>query len=332
VTLRRFGPGLAVLVALGATARLVAVAVPSTSAVVVAIGLGLVVGNTLGIPEWASPGVRLHTLWLETGIVLMGAGIGLGRVVAAGPRLLALVVCSVLLTTLVVETFARFAFSIHEETGSLLAAGSGICGVSAVVAVAESIDVDETRIAYAAATVLLFDTVMVFAYPFVGHLLDLSGTVFGIWAGLTMFSTGPVTAAGFAFSEVAGEWAVLVKLTRNSLIGVAAIAYATYYAARRSADGSGAVGRTRFLWSTFPKFVLGFFGVMLVANAGVLDAGQVESLTNVSDWAFLLAFAGLGLDIDLGDFRAAGYRPILAVLSGLLVVATVMLLIVQALF
>jgi uncharacterized integral membrane protein (TIGR00698 family) len=330
--LRRLGPGLVVLAALGAAARLVAAVVPSTSALVVAIVIGLVVANAVGVPDWARPGAGTHKLWLETGIVLMGAGVGLGRVVAAGPQLLALVVLSVTATIVAVEAFARFAFSIHEETGSLLAAGSGICGVSAVVATAESIGVDEARLAYAAATILLFDTVMVFVYPFVGHWLDLSGTVFGVWAGLTMFSTGPVTAAGFAFSEVAGEWAVLVKLTRNSLIGVAAIVYAVTYAARRSDAAVEGRGRVRFLWDTFPKFVLGFFAVLLVANAGLLDAGQIASLRNVSNWAFLLAFAGLGLDIDLADLRATGYRPILAVLSGLLVVATAMLLIVQATF
>lgn len=350
VTMRRTVPGLAILLAVGLLARLVASAVPGLNYLIVTILLGLLVGNLYGIPDWARPGVQTHKVWLEAGIVVMGASVALDRVIAAGPTILFLVVATVTTTILVVELLARAVFSIHEETGSLLAAGSGICGVSAVVAIAESIDVDETRIAYAAATVLLFDSTTLFVYPVVGHALGLSSTVFGIWAGLTMFSTGPVTAAGFAFSETAGQWALLVKLTRNSMIGFAAIAYAVYYARRTDGDAhrgddahrtdggsnhesaDGVPGGWRFLWNTFPKFVFGFLVVLLVANLGFLSEAQITSLSNASDWAFLLAFAGLGLETRLDELRSTGYKPILVVLLALLVVATAMLAVVQALF
>lgn len=330
---RRYGPGLALLVAVGLAARLLAAAVPGVNHLIVTIILGLVVGNAVGVPEWAAPGVTTHTLWLEVGIVVMGASVPLDRVIAAGPTILLLVVATVTATVLVVELLARYAFGVGEETGSLLAAGSGICGVSAVVAIAESIDADDAAIGYAATTVLLFDATTLFAYPAVGHLLGLSGPVFGVWAGLTMFSTGPVTAAGLAYSAAAGRWALLAKLTRNSLIGVAAVAYAVVYASRGESDGP----RHRrtgwgFLWTTFPKFVLGFLGVLVVANFGVLDGAQITSLSHLSNWAFLFAFAGLGLEIDLEDLLAAGYRPILTVAVGFALISTTALLVVQALW
>lgn len=224
----------------------------------------------------------------------------------------------------------------------MLAAGSGICGVSAVVAVAESITADESRIAYAAATVIIFDAMTLFIYPLVGHALELSNTVFGIWAGLTMFSTGPVAAAGFAFSDTAGQWALLAKLTRNSLIGFVAVVYAFSYAQKTSSGTSGATKhgdstpshtvQWKFLWRSFPKFVLGFVGMIAVANTGLLTSRQLTSLSHLSDWAFLLAFAGLGLEIQLADFRSTGYRPIVVVFTGWVVVASVMLLVVQILF
>lgn len=329
--IRRLLPGLVALVAIGLTARAVASVVPSMNYLIVAIVIGIVIANTYGVSSWAQPGVGTHNVWLETGIVVMGASVALDRVLAAGPSILLLVIGTVLATLVVVEALARGVFAIHEETGSLLAAGSSICGVSAVVAIAESIDADETRIAYAAATVLLFDAATLFVYPLVGHVLQLSDTVFGIWAGLTMFSTGPVTAAGFAFSETAGEWALLVKLTRNALIGLAAIGYALHYA--RRTEGSGVAesvsGGVAHLWETFPKFVLGFLGVMVVANLGVLGDPAITSLSNASDWAFMLAFAGLGLEIDIDDLRSTGYRPILVVLVGLVAVSTTVLLVVN---
>ncbi|MFC6836153.1 YeiH family protein [Halomarina ordinaria] len=333
----RLVPGLLVLVAIGLAARLVA-AVAGANYLIVAIVIGLVVGNAWGVPAWARRGVATHTLWLEVGIVVMGASVALDQVFAAGPRLLVLVVATVATTMLVVELLARFVFSIHEDIGSLLAAGSGICGVSAVVALAESISADETHIAYAAATVLLFDATTLFVYPLVGHALGLSDVVFGVWAGLTMFSTGPVSAAGFAFSETAGQWAVLVKLARNSLIGLAVVVYVVYYARRRGRATDGAPSTDepragwRALWETFPKFIVGFVGVMVLANVGLFSDQQTAWLANASDWAFLFAFAGLGLDIHVDDLRTAGYRPVATVLTGLLLVATTMLLVVQALF
>ncbi|WP_254533971.1 YeiH family protein [Natrinema gelatinilyticum] len=326
-------PGLLLLLVIGVTARLLASAIPAANVLIITIILGLITGNTYGIPDWATAGVGTHKIWLKVGIVVMGASVALDRVVAAGPTILLLAVVTVATTVLVVELLARFVFSIHEETGSLLAAGSSICGVSAVVAIAESISADKTHIAYAATTVLLFDAVTLFVYPLIGHALDLSSTVFGIWAGLTMLSTGPVTAAGFAFSDTAGQWALVVKLIRNSLIGFAAIAYALHYASQSTTDtAEGISSRTRFLWDTFPKFILGFLGLVIVANLNLLSSQQIASLLNASDWAFLLAFAGLGLEIQLDDFRSTGYRPVLVVLIGLLVTATTTLLVVTTLF
>jgi uncharacterized integral membrane protein (TIGR00698 family) len=333
--------GLLGLLLLGLAGRLVAATVP-VHHLVATMALGLAIGNLYGVPDWARPAVGTHTLWLELGIVLTGASVALDRVVAAGPTLLLLVVATVATTVVTVELLARFVFAVRAETGSLLAAGSGVCGVSAVVAVAESIDASETRIAYAAATILLFDAVTLFVYPAIGHALGLSDTVFGIWAGLTMFSTGPVTAAGFAFSNAAGQWALLVKLVRNALIGLVAVGYAIYYA-RDAVDadanaattdggtaGSGVGWRT--LWATFPKFVLGFLLVMAVANLGALNGAQLTSLSHLSEWAFLVAFAGLGLDIRLDDLRETGYAPVLVVVTALVAVATVMLVVVECLF
>lgn len=86
-----------------------------------------------------------------------------------------------------------------------MAAGTGIYGVSAVVAVARSINTDEEPIAYAAGTVLLFDAVSIIAYPAIGTLLSVPDRVFGVWPGLSTFGTGPTVAAGFPYSETAGQ-------------------------------------------------------------------------------------------------------------------------------
>lgn len=324
-------PGLALLLGLGLVARLLGAVFPLNH-LVVAILLGAAVGNTIGIPGLTRAGVGTHKLWLKTGIVVTGASVALDRVVAAGPRVLLLVGGIVAATILLVEALARVAFRIEGETASLLAAGSGICGVSAVVAVAESIDADEAAVAYAATTILLFDALTLIAYPAVATGLGLPDRVFGVWAGLTMFSTGPVAAAGFAVSKTAGEWAVLVKLTRNAAIGVVAVAYAAIYARHRGGGPNADRGTLAQLWAPFPKFVVGFVAVVAVANLGLLDAGNIDSLANAADWLFLVAFAGLGLEIRVSELRETGFRPVLVVLVALLTVATAGLAVVQAVF
>lgn len=318
--LRRLAPGLGVLLALGLLARGITAIIPIGSHLIVVIGLGVFMANTLGIPDWAVAGVKTHSLWLEVGIILMGVTIAFQQVVDAGLQVLLIVGVAVCATVLVVEVLAREFFDIPEKIGSLLAAGSGICGVSAVAAVAGSIKPDQQQIAYAAATVLLFDAITLIIYPTVGHLLGLSDFVFGIWAGTTMFSTGPVTAAGFAYSRNAGEWAVLVKLTRNAFIGVVVIGYVLYYSRRGSTDAT--VDHTwRYLWESFPKFIIGFVVLMILGSAGVLSDTQITALDNASNWLFLVAFAGLGLSIDIGELRESGIKPVGVVSISLLLVS-----------
>jgi len=318
--LRRLAPGLGVLLALGLLARGITAIIPIGSHLIVVIGLGVFMANTLGIPDWAVAGVKTHSLWLEVGIILMGVTIAFQQVVDAGLQVLLIVGVAVCATVLTVEVLAREFFDIPEKIGSLLAAGSGICGVSAVAAVAGSIKPDQQQIAYAAATVLLFDAITLIIYPTVGHLLGLSDFVFGIWAGTTMFSTGPVTAAGFAYSRNAGEWAVLVKLTRNAFIGVVVIGYVLYYSRRGSTDAT--VDHTwRYLWESFPKFIIGFVVLMILGSAGVLSDTQITALDNASNWLFLVAFAGLGLSIDIGELRESGIKPVGVVSISLLLVS-----------
>lgn len=333
--LRAYLPGLAALVVVGLAGRLVGAAVPYLDPLVAAVAVGALVANTVGVPASFLPGVETNKLWLETGIVLMGARITLGALLDAGPTLALVVVVGVTATVLLVEGLSRTLFDVPRRLGSLLAAGAGICGVSAVVGVSGSVRADENQIAYAAATVLLFDLLTLFAYPALGGVLGLSDRVFGVWAGLTMFSTGPVTAAGFAVSEAAGRWATVTKLARNLLLGGLVLAYSLYYVDGPSGDASSSrTSRSKLalLWQSFPKFVVGFFAVVALSSAGAFSRVETAQLTTAYEWLFLVAFAGLGLAVDLDDLRNAGLRPVAVVLTALLVVSSVSLVAIRTAF
>ncbi|MFC7156373.1 YeiH family protein [Halomarina halobia] len=315
---RSLAPGAAVLVAVAVAAHGVAAVVPGVGMLVVAILVGAMIANTVGTPAWAEPGIGLHTLALEVGIVLLGAQLTLGEVVASGPTVVALTLGVVVLGVLLGETLARRVFSLPERTGSLLAAGASVCGVSAVAAVARVVDADESTVAYAAGTVLLFDAVTIVAFPLAGEALGLGQKPFGVWAGLSMFSTGPVAAATFAYGEVAGRWGTVTKLVRNAFIGAVAIGYSVHYA---RGDGTD----LRALWTEYPKFLVGFLLVVGATSAGALTADGTALLAATNDWLFALAFAGLGFDIRVGEMRTAGLRPVALVLVQFTIVSALAL-------
>lgn len=317
---RPYLPGLALLSAGALLSHLAAGAVDGLQPLVVAVAIGALVGNTVGTPDAAEPGVGVDKLFLETGIVLLGAAVVVEELLAAGPTVLGLVVVAVGGGLLLAELVARGLFRLDGETPSLLAAGASICGVSAVVAIGRVLDARGSAITFAAATVLLFDVVTLVAFPIAGEWLGLTGRQFGVWAGVSMFSTGPVAAAGFAHSPEAGQWATVTKLARNSLLGGVAVAYSVAYTARSAAEPG-----VRRLWAEFPKFLLGFLAVAALANGGLLSPAALASIGRVSDALFALAFVGLGLSIRVDDMRAVGAAPVGAVLVHLIVVSAVAL-------
>lgn len=327
-------PGLVLLVALGLVSNLAGRMFP-LNPLIAALLAGALVGNGVGVPTRCTPGVRSHTHWLEAGIVLMGAGVALGAVLDAGAVIVALVVAIVAVTIVFVEGVARRVFALPPKLASLLAIGASICGVSAIVAVAGSIDADDAQVTYASATILLFDALTIVGYPVVGAWLGLSDLAYGVWAGTTMFSTGPVTAAGFAYSDPAGQWAVLVKLVRNALIGLVALGYTVYYVRTAEADGPDGTGAdggqpSRRPWSRLPTFIVGFFTFMVLGNT-VLPPNLVHVLNQASDWLFLVAFAGLGLGLRVDELRRAGLRPVLVVSLSLTTFSLLVLLVVTTL-
>lgn len=157
--------------------------------------------------------------------------------------------------------------------------------------------------------------------PVLGHAIGLTDE-FGLWAGLSVDNTAETTATGHLYSEQAGKVAVLVKSTRKALIGFVVLGFGLYWASRGEADeiAPGIRARASFVWDKLPKFVLGFLAVSAVATAGWLSRGQTTNIANVSRWAILLTFAGVGLNTDIRELVRTGWRPLAVAVIGLVVV------------
>ena len=228
--------GLMALIALLAAA--VDAAVPAISAVIVAIVLGIAVRNTIGLAPALRPAVALTSKRaLQLGIILLGTGLSVAAVLQTGGQAFVAIVLSVLVTLATVAALAR-RFGVPRDLAVLIAAGTAICGATAIMALAPLVRARATEVSFAIAVITLFGTGAIAAYPLLGHALAMSEHAFGTWAGMAIHETAQVIAAAFQYGDAAGETATIVKLTRTTLLVPLAIGLAVVTARdeRRRAD------------------------------------------------------------------------------------------------
>jgi uncharacterized integral membrane protein (TIGR00698 family) len=334
----RLLPGLALLTAIGFAGKLLEkninayakanhIPFPNIEYVLWAILIGLVISNVFGVAEIFKPGVATYEFWLKAGIVLLGSRFLLGDVLKLGGVSLVLVAIEIA-GSLAFMTLLGRVFGLRPKLTTLLAVGSAVCGVSAIIATQGAIDADEEDSSFAIAAILALGAIALFTFPLIGHYMHMSDHAYGIWAGLAVDNTAEATAAGALYSDAAAKLAVLTKTTRNALIGFVVLAYAIYWASKGQAQN--VKNKAAFLWQKFPKFVLGFLLISLLATVGFFTKDQNTSLANLSRWAFLLTFAGVGLRTNFREMRKQGLRPFAVGFIGEIAIAVFTLVLVIA--
>ncbi len=235
-----------------------------------------------------------------------------------------------LVLSLTVMTLLGRIFRLPPKLTSLLAIGSSICGVTAIMAAQGAINPDDDDTATAIAAILALGALALFTFPAIGHALHMSQQSFGIWTGLAVDNTAEATVTGAIYGDIAGRFAILAKTARSSFIGFVVLGYAIYWAAQGKA--ARVERKALFLWQNFPKFILGFVALSILASIGFFTAAQLNSLGNLSKWAFLPAFAGVGLRTQLRDLVRQGWRPILVGILGEIFIALLTLGMVLAVY
>jgi uncharacterized integral membrane protein (TIGR00698 family) len=324
-------PGLALSVLIALLARMIHGALaPGVAAavgeVILAVLLGLLIGNSIPLPRLLAPGIRFsfHAL-LRVAIVLLGATFSVQQVAAIGGKAVVMIVVLMTVALLAAHALGRLA-RVPPRLATLIGVGTAVCGNSAIVATAPVIGAHDDEVSFAVATNTLFGTLAVFLYPILGHAMHLGDPAFGTWAGSAVNDTSQVVATGFAYSEGAGRIATAVKLTRNALMGAVIVLMGVLYrrsrvaeeAANRSTSRAAAPRAT--LWTrvqqSVPLFVVGFLVMAALQSAGVIRtlSNQVgRDLTKDANfWArvlILVALAGVGLSTKIAAMRRAGLRP-----------------------
>ncbi len=308
--------------------------------------LGLLVANTVGVPEACQPGLKLAVkTMLRLGIVLVGIRLSFLEALRLGAAGIPLVM-TILATGLAASTWLARRLALSLRLGLLAAASTAICGVTAALAVGSAIEADDDEVAYTVANVTLFGLAAMLVYPYLAHAVfaGRSASV-GLFLGTAIHDTAQVVGAALSYRELyadprAFDIATVTKLTRNVFL-VAVVPLLAWHHARSGQSPGGEAREVRAL-DHFPGFVLAFLGMALlrtIGDLGTSDGGPAFGLLPPGTWkaaidalgstasnlALGTAMAAVGLTTRLASLRKLGLRPFWVGLGSALSVGAVAL-------
>jgi uncharacterized integral membrane protein (TIGR00698 family) len=274
------------------------------SPLMLAIMIGMLVRNTLGRPEAARAGLAFSLRGpLRLGIILLGLQVTLAEILGIGWSGL-LILAFALLSTYLFTLWLGGRLGVAPGLATLIAAGTGVCGASAIVAANTVVRDGDESVAYALATVTLFGTIAMFSYPLIGAALHMPTEVYGLWSGASVHEVAQVVAAGFARGQAEGEFATVAKLARVLMLAPLVIGMGLW--AARQTQGGSRTGSPPIPW-----FVFGFLALVLLGDTGWIDP-QLRRYANLATQILLtFALAAVGLETDIRRLIAQGWQPLL---------------------
>jgi uncharacterized integral membrane protein (TIGR00698 family) len=305
----------------------------------VALLLGLLISNGIGIPRWLDAGFQVE-LYIKTGIVLLGATLPFTLIVWAGPVAILQASIVSIATFLVIFWVAR-RLEIDRRLAATLGAGGAVCGVSAAIAVASAVGAKKEHAPIAITAVIIWAIVMIFVLPLVSRALHLHTAVAGAWIGTSEFADAAGLAAAQAYGDLAGHvpaiagtsdqavWAfTLMKVVgRDVWIGIWAFVLAIVATTRWEVTATGRKPETAEIWRRFPKFVIGFLvasalitvvasGFSLADYDRTLRPALVDPIKALRTWTFVFCFLSIGLTTRFRELAPAGSKPFMAFSAG----------------
>ena len=305
--------GVAICFAVAGLSVLVENLVPGDllGASIIALFMGTII-NSFFHPAWMKPALKFTSKKiLKLAIILLGASLSVNVIMSVGKMTFFVMIFTFAMCFGGGNLIRKF-FGLNWKLGNLISAGTGICGGSAVAAIAPVIDAEDKDIAFAMSSTFLFDMVMVALYPIMGRLLGMSDIAYGIWAGTSVNDTASVVASGYAFSEMAGDFATMVKLTRTIAIipTVLVFAYIGTRIKRKELQNAGD-GKQVNILKVIPWFITGFLALAILNSIGLIPVAVSGVMKTASKFLMVTALAAIGLGTSLTDFKKAGFAPML---------------------
>jgi uncharacterized integral membrane protein (TIGR00698 family) len=297
--------------------------VGTLSPMILAILLGIGFHNIVGTPSWAKAGATFSLRRvLRAAIILLGLQLTISQVIEVGGRGL-LIIALTLVATFAFTVWTGRLLGVERKLAQLIAAGTSICGASAVIATNTVTEAHDEDVAYAVACVTVFGSIAMFTYPLLPGLLHLDPHAFGLWSGASIHEIAQVVAAAFQDGQQAGEFGTIAKLSRVMLLAPMVIALGLM--ARRSSTAPAANAAR----APMPWFVLGFIALVGVNSFVAISADMKTIIIAVTTFMLSVALAAMGLETDISKLRAKGARPALLGALAFLFIAGFSLLLIK---
>ena len=247
---------------------------------------------------------------LRIGIVLMGVNMNFTEVLDVGKYSLFVMIFT-MATAFGAGNLIGKMFGMNWKLTNLLSVSTAICGGSAVAAVGPVIKAKDEDVAYAISSTFIFDVLTVVVIPWIGMALGMSNDGYGLWVGTAVNDTSSVVAAGYAFSDLAGNTAVIVKLTRTLFI-IPYVLIFSIITERLEAKAEGKNSkRSANLKKIFPYFIILFLGVVALRSLGVVPITLIPTLSKTSKFCMVMALSAIGLKTSFGDIKDIGFKPMI---------------------
>src|SRR3954453_6060675 len=326
-------PGLMLCIAVTALASLLqhweeaAFSHPYVEALVIAILLGIAIRSVWQPGDIWHAGISfsVKTL-LEIAVLLLGASISLGAIVASGPALLCGIVVTVIAALGASYATSR-ALGLPRRVSILIACGNAICGNSAIAAVAPVIGADSDDVASSIAFTAILGVVVVLGLPLFIPLLALTETQYGVLAGLTVYAVPQVLAATLPISAVSAQLGTLVKLVRVLMLGPVVVLLSLF---RARLNVAGPAQRPGLMYLV-PWFIIGFLLLAAARSIGLIPASWLVPLPVAAKLLTVISMAALGLGVDVRVVGRVGGRVTLAVVASLIVLIAISIALIRLL-
>lgn len=288
--------------------------------ILLSILIGIIIRNIFIIPKWALPGISTAKLFIKLGVIFLGSMYSIVDVARLGGTGIVIVLTFVLLTLLFTLWLAK-KLGMDSSAAAVLAAGTAVCGVSAIIAAAPAVRAKTTDVVYSIATILSFGLLCLFLFPLVGTLAGLTPHQFGIWAGTGILNSGQVLAAALAFdpetshhASISLKTGEIYNLIRVIFLPFVVLALAVFSSRSANAEEDDLDINTS-LWSRFPVFVIGFLIMVFLTSFGLLGQTSPPSpelvlIRKLYNWFFAIGLSGLGMQISFAELRKAGGKPL----------------------
>jgi uncharacterized integral membrane protein (TIGR00698 family) len=276
---------------------------------IIALFMGTII-NRFFHPKWIQQALKFASKKiLKVAIILLGASLSVSTIMSVG-KMTFFVMIFTFAMCFGGGYFVRKIFGLNWKLSNLISAGTGICGGSAIAAIAPVIDADDKDVAFAMSSTFLFDMLMIALYPLMGKALGMTDIAYGIWAGTSVNDTASVVASGYAFSEIAGDFATMVKLTRTIAIIPTVLVFAWISTRMKQKELKAANnGKKVNIVKIIPWFIGGFLLLAIINSIGFLPIAVSGFLKQASKFLMVTALAAIGLGTSITDFKKAGLKP-----------------------